>query len=288
MRTLGWLVAVCLVMLITIGQGAAPASADHCTEDAVNCFHPEGDDQSDTVVTEGVQFPGVTPGSPLHRATAQNANCTDCQWTLVPTCIGNAPSGGAETLCMGAVMTCPDPADLRYWVYLRHGTGPWEQIDTVCLGPNERPATVRDIGAEVRTRVVTYLPDAHPSFQPRAGGIVNLPTLFAAGEPRTMRSEAFDVLGFRIVITATARWEWTFDDGVVRDFDAPGGAYPDQSVAYTYADPGARQVSVTTYWDAQFTVNGQGPFDVPGPEISKTVGPMPVPVRAAASELVGG
>jgi len=47
-------------------------------------------------------------------------------------------------------------------------------------------------------------------------------------------------------------------------------------------------VSLTTYWKAQFTVNGEGPFAVPGPDLTKTAGPFAVPVRAAHSELVGG
>ncbi len=103
-----------------------------------------------------------------------------------------------------------------------------------------------------------------------------------------MRTQPFDVLGFAVVVTAKARWQWTFDRGVTQDFAVPGGGYPNTSVSYTYDDAGARQVSLTTYWRAHFTVNGEGPFAVPGPELSKTVGPFAVPVRAAHSELVGG
>jgi hypothetical protein len=136
--------------------------------------------------------------------------------------------------------------------------------------------------------VVNYLPDASPSFQPVEGGLVNLPTIFAAGEPESIRTEPFDVLGFEVVVTATARWEWTFEPGTTQEFTKPGGAYPDDSVSYTYDGAGARDVSVTTYWTASFTVDGQGPFAVPGPEISKTAGPIAVPVREARSQLVGG
>ena len=136
--------------------------------------------------------------------------------------------------------------------------------------------------------MVNYLPDAAPSFQPAQGGVVNLPTIFAAGEPASIQTESFDVLGFTVVVTAKARWEWTFDHGVTKPFDKPGGAYPNDDVAYTYGDAGGRDVSVTTYWDASFTLDGDGPFQVPGAEISKTAGPITVPVRQAKSELVGG
>jgi hypothetical protein len=47
-------------------------------------------------------------------------------------------------------------------------------------------------------------------------------------------------------------------------------------------------VTLTTSWTAKFTVDGQGPFAVPGPAITKTAGPVTVPVREARSQLVGG
>ena len=78
------------------------------------------------------------------------------------------------------------------------------------------------------------------------------------------------------------------DDGVTEEFTQPGGRYPDDSVSWTYDNAGARDVSLTTYWKASFTVDGEGPFAVPGPEITKTAGPLTVPVREARSVLVGG
>jgi hypothetical protein len=244
-----------------------------------------GDQGTGSVVTEGVQFPNTDPNSDLGRAVAGTKGCKNCQWAVSPACIDSGPS---EAACAGATVGCANPGDLRYRVYLRRGNGPWVLQGTVCLGPGERPTSVSDIGAAVRELVVNYLPDAHPSFQPRAGGIVNLPTLFAAGESSTMRTEPFDVLGFTVVVTASAHWVWTFERGATENFAEPGGGYPDQSVSHTYRRPGQRRVSVTTWWRAQFTVNGEGPFAVPGPELTMTAGPFAVPVRSARSELVGG
>jgi hypothetical protein len=239
------------------------------------------------VVTEGVQFPNTGADSDLGKAISESKGCKDCEWAISPACFDTGPVD-SPGLCAGALVGCTDPTAIRYRVYLRRGTGPWVLRGTVCLGAGERPAAVTDVGAAVRDRVVNYLPDAHPSFQPKAGGIVNLPTLFAAGEPKTLTTEPFDVLGFSIVVTADARWEWTFDRGVTQAFAEPGGGYPNRDVSHTYDGPGARQVSVTTFWRAQYTVNGDGPFAVPGPELSKTVGPFAVPVREARSELIGG
>jgi len=147
---------------------------------------------------------------------------------------------------------------------------------------------VSDVADAVRVEVAKYLPDARPSFQPAAGGIVNLATVFSAGEPADVTTEPFEVLGFAVVVKARARWVWVFEEGVAREFAVPGGRYPDMSVAHTYDRPGVRGVSVTTLWRAEFTLDGAGPFPVPGPELSKTSPPMVVPVREARAELVAG
>ena len=283
------LVVVLLVVWLVAVPSGARADGGTCPPDDPECSgqpSATGDQGTGSVVTQGVQFPNTDASSDLGKAVARTKNCKDCQWAVSPACLDSGPSDTA--FCAGATVGCDNPLDLRFRVYLRRGDGPWVLQGTVCLGPGERPTSVTDIGQAVRARVVNYLPDAHPSFQPKAGGIVNLPTLFAAGEAPTLLTEPFDVLGFTVVVTASARWDWTFDRGVVESFTEPGGGYPDRSVAHTYAGPGARQVSVTTSWRAQFTVNGEGPFAVPGAELTKTVGPFTVPVRAAHSELVGG
>jgi hypothetical protein len=284
------LLVVLVVATSLIGLWTQSAAASPCGSNQIVCPPDEpttgGDQENGSVVTTGVQFPGVSADSALGQATAANATCADCEWTIAPACIQNGPTDDA--LCLGALESCADPSAVRYRVYMRVPPGPWQLIDTVCLGPGERPASVADVGERVREVVVNYLPDASPSFQPAQGGVVNLPTIFAAGEPAEIRTEAFDVLGFEVVVTATARWEWTFDDQVTKAFDEPGGLYPDDAVSWTYDASGSRDVSVTTFWKPSFTVNGDGPFAVPGPEISKTAGPLAVPVREARSVLVGG
>lgn len=279
---LGMLIA-CLLGV----SGTSTAVADGCPSWDIRCKPAtSGDQGAGAVVTKGVQFPGVDSDSALGRATAANADCPNCRWLISPACVMNAPT--EDAMCADAANACGVPGEIRYRVYLRVPPSPWQLVDTVCLGRDQRPASVADVGEAVRELVVNYLPDASPSFQPAQGGLVNLPTIFAAGEPGTIRTEAFDVLGFEVVVTARARWEWTFERGATEAFTEPGGAYPDRSVSYTYERPGSRDVSVTTYWKASFTVDGEGPFAVPGAEISKTVGPLDVPVRQASSQLVGG
>ena len=214
-----------------------------------------------------------------------------CEWKLVIACMSNGPNNPDDALCGVAVSSCAGRGQdgILYRVYYRDSAQPnWRMVSTMCIGPGDQPVPVADVAQAVRDKVVSYLPDADPSFQPAAGGIVNLPTIFDAGEAATFVTPSFQVPGLPVTVTATARWEWTFDDGVTRSFTAPGGQYPDDSVSWTYATPGGRSVRLTTLWDGRFTVAGNGPYDVPGPAISKTAGPMAVPVREANSHLVGG
>jgi hypothetical protein len=281
------IVMILAIACLAFGLGSG-SSAWACDTRDIHCSEPTttGNQDQESVETNGANFPEQKSDGDLASAVSESKGCKDCAWSVVPACMASGPVDSG--VCAGAISGCPDPHDLRFRVYLRRGSGPWVFRGTVCLGPNDRPAPVRDVGGAVRERVVNLLPDAAPSFQPRGGGIVNLPTLFASGEPETLTTEPFDVLGFSIVVTARARWVWTFEPGATQTFHVPGGAYPDVSVSHTYADAGTRRVVLATLWEARFTVNGEGPFAVPGPAISKTAAPLTVPVREARSELVGG
>ncbi len=282
------LVATVVAATVVSGLVALPAvAAERCGVRDRVCMETAGDQRRGAIVTRGVNLPDLDLGSELGKAAKKNRGCDDCEWSLVPSCVA-ATADSFEIGCLGASSSCATPGDIRYRVYLRRAGGPWEVQGSVCLGANQRPDTVPDIGAAVRAEVAKYLPDANPTFQPSSGGIVNLPTIFQAGEPARITTEAFDVLGFQVVVKASARWAWRFDDNEVQEFTTPGGRYPDRSVSHTYTHPGPRQVSVTTFWRGEFTLNGEGPFPVPGPEISKTSDRITVPVREARAELVAG
>lgn len=278
-----FLLAFCVAVSMT--TFVSPATAENCQVWDTYCApSSHNDDAHDTVVTNAVFFPHTPGDSALGQAASANASCTDCEWRLSPMCMQNGPMDDA--MCLNAATACPPPAIL-FRVYLRHGTGPWQVVDSICLGPGEGPRSPNDVGDKVREVVLTYLPDAAPSFQPAQGGLVNLPTIFAAGEPEHMTTDPFQVMGFTVVVSATAHWDWTFEPGATQGFDRPGGAYPNDDVSYTYASAGERRVSLTTTWDATFTIDGAGPYPVPGAAITKTVGPMAVPVRESHSQLVG-
>jgi hypothetical protein len=110
----------------------------------------EGNQADGSIVTTGVNFPNAEPGSDVFTSTKKNKNCKDCEWSIVPACLVNGPEDSGA-MCMGAVATCTDPAAVRFRVYMRQGGGPWVIQGTVCLGPNDRPATVADVGQAIRT-----------------------------------------------------------------------------------------------------------------------------------------
>lgn len=278
--------AMLLLVLVSLPATPAFGSEHPCSEPDWDCISAETDPEQGAIAAQGVLIPGATPGSGVGHATTRAVDCPECAWSLTPMCLGNGP--GETTGCRNAVESCGTAGDILFWVYFRESRGgPWRLVGTICLGPGEGPTSVGDIAEAVRERVINLLPDARPSFQPTDGGIVNLPTIFAAGESQQFSTERFDMLGFQVVVTAEASWEWAFDRGVSKTFSVPGGRYPDDSVSYTYETKGARQVTVTTTWDATFTADGVGPYPVSGPPITKTAGPLQVPVREARSVLVG-
>jgi len=204
---------------------------------------------------------------------------------LAPSCRIADPF--SSDLCLGATVSCPEGL-VRFDIHLRRGgESRFRLVGETCLGGGGLQ-TPESIGAALRDQFIEHLPDANPSYQPPDGAIVNLATIFDSGQPKNIGEKSFDLLGFDVVVTAEATWRWRFDVGVEEEFAEPGGKYPDKSVTYTYTTTGTREVTVTTTWGGQFTVDGFGPFQIAGPPITQTAPPLTVPVREAESELIGG
>ena len=70
--------------------------------------------------------------------------------------------------------------------------------------------------------------------------------------------------------------------------DDPGGPWPNMAISHSYAHSGAYPVSVSSTWEAWFTVDGLGPWPVGGPPVVQVASPPPVLVVEARAELVVG
>ena len=270
------LVLVVLAVLV----GAYPSTADgHQCNSSIDVECPSvapnrPDGGTTTTSTTTTSGPGnALPGEPT---------CPQCQYVFTPSCQGGPDESAA---CGNATTSCSQPDEILMRVYRRQPPNPdWELIGTVCRGPsNDRGGP--SIGELVRREVQDLFDKPRPSYQPVRGAIVNLPTLFASGQPARYEGEPHDLAGFTVQVFATATWEWTFEPGVTRTFDQPGGPYPNYSVAHTYEDTGTYEVELVTNWSAEYTVNGEGPFPVPGGPITQTA-ELTVDVREARAVLV--
>ena len=167
----------------------------------------------------------------------------------------------------------------------RCGTADWENVGSACFRPGA-PRTVGEITPRVRDKFIDLLPKQHPTFQPKTGGLVNVPVVFAAGQVGDLADPTFDLAGFSVTLDVKATWTWSFDDGKPETFTKPGGAYPNLDVTHTYVTSDDRKVTVTTTWDGTFTVDDLGPFDITGAAVTQVSPPIDVPIRAAQGQLV--
>lgn len=233
------------------------------------------------VGTGGLVVPASSwrgPGSSRSEA----ASCGDCRWRVTELCTKVESAVGG---CRGIALHCPvDTVIARIWL-LRPGQD-WSIVALVCLGDSP-PTTVGDVGSQVRDRAVVALPPLRAGVQPASGALVRLPALFRTGQPaQGIRDADLSVLGLDVRLTSRVRWHWTYGDGTDEWTTSPGGTWPDTSVGHAYSASGRFLASVRAVWRAEFTVEGLGPFPVPGPPLTQQR-TVPVVVRAAHAHLVG-
>ena len=187
--------------------------------------------------------------------------------------------------CRGIDIGCPlGTVPVRIWL-LRPGAD-WEVVGRACQGDTP-PVTVTDVGTAVRDRAEAALPPLRAGVQPAGGALVRLATLFRTGQPADgIRDADLSVLGLDVRLTSRVRWHWTYGDGTDAWTSSPGGTWPDTSVSHVFRTAGVRNATVQSVWRGEFTVEGLGPFAVPGPPLTQEA-TLSVTVRAAHAHLVG-
>ena len=210
------------------------------------------------------------------------AGCLDCEWRITRLCTkGEQASGG----CLHIDIGCPvGTIPVRVW--LRHADGDWIVVGRMCQG-DEPPRTVTDVGTDVRAEAEKILPALRVRVQPAGAALVRLPVVGRTGQPaRGIRGADLSVLGLQVSLDARVRWRWDWDDGDPQWYADPGGRWPDAAVSHTYRTAGARTIEVIAVWRGQFTVEGLGPFTVPGAPLTQTEAVV-VEVREARAVLTG-
>jgi len=168
---------------------------------------------------------------------------------------------------------------------LRPGNSQWQVIGLVCLNP-AGPMTVGDLADRLHDVVVEEVPALRPSSQPRGGTLVELPAIFASGQPATLGQRRFTLVGFDVVLAGRASWTWQFGDGDRLVTADPGGPWPNDSISHVYAAAGSYPVVVTSEWQAWFTVDDLGPFLVDGDPVTQVGSPLALSVSEARAQLV--
>jgi len=238
-----------------------------------------GDDTADSIRGD-LLIPAATfRGEPGVRKAA--SNCPGCVWELLPDC-----RDAIDSNCLGSVATCP-PRQNRFEIRLLRPTDTFfNRVGSVCLGPGT-PRTPAELSALLVDDFEEMLPRQTISFQPASGGLVNVATLFASGQPAEFGPADVSLGPFDVTVTAAARFTWVFDGDDVLQTAEPGGAWPDDSVSHTFTSTGARAVQLTTQWLGEFTVDGFGPYPVAGGPVSQSSS-VTVPVREARARLISG
>lgn len=265
------LVVALVTMVATVGLAAPPSTADVL-----------GDDQRDVYVGTGGL---LLPGSVDDRTRREVAGCSGCTWRLTTPCVesprGHAFDSAGPTPCASVVRGCPGGRLLRSWF---SDGGAWRETGLICL-TDDRPVTVARLGSVVTARLEEGLPRLRPTTDPAQGLLTQLPMVVVTGQ-RASEQWTMPLLGREVVVQAAATWTWDFGDGARLTTTDPGTHFPDGSLGHTYRRSGAFLVTCTSKWTATFTVDGLGPFPVPGVLTQRSH--IPVAVGEGRALLVPG
>lgn len=177
------------------------------------------------------------------------------------------------------------PPILPLWEHHRaSGTAPWSDwvmvADLTC-GDDPAPSPELVL-SEFRRLPIT---PSTLTVQPPGPVLVNIDTIaYVTPAPQTLTAT---VLGHRVTFTVTAAsYTWDFGEGDPFTTSSPGHPYPDQDVAHPYAQPGTGQITVTTTWQATYTLDDDPTVrPVPGTAATTTTS-TPFEILEAHSHLV--
>lgn len=268
-----------LAITLLLGGVLPPAQADS----AHTGVDVGSDDARDEYVGTGALLLPTGAGGPDRHAAAA---CGDCRWRFTTPCaaadVGRPFDGQVPCRSVSRGCVAGDRL-LRPWLQIRGG--PWRPLGVVCIGP-AGPVTVVSMAVRVREALRTRLPGLAPRHQPERGVVTQLPVLFDSGQAPGLVSWEPTLAGRRVSVRARAAWTWSFGDGASVRTTSPGGAYPRSAVEHTYRRAAGLTIGVQARWEAQFSVEGLGPFPVADPILQSAV--LPIAVGEGRALLSGG
>ncbi|MET0469177.1 MAG: hypothetical protein ABWZ87_10580 [Aeromicrobium sp.] len=218
------------------------------------------------------------------------------EYRYVPNCSANAPEGGADALCGGAVYTCPEPGDINYRVYTRQRNADgsladgaeWEPGGLQCRGADDPPEggpieiTTADIADEARKAA----PVTVVHVEPVTTTFVNVPNNFYADDEG--QDATVELLGQAIALRfEPTGFAWSFGDGSsgsgAGQEGAPvGGA---GTVEHEYRRSGDVEITLTRTFEVTYTIPGGQTGVLPAPGVSNTSAPYALQVGEIQSTV---
>ena len=210
------------------------------------------DDNLDAFVgTGGLLLPALFDGEPRTRKVV--ADCLACIWKYSLFC-----EEGAEFACAHATTTCA-PKQLRYLVKFGHSLTSLTTVGSVCWGFTSPPTRVK-IMHQIRQAQMRRVPALVPRYWPDNECLTYVPIQAWSGQPQEFRPRMMRISGFKISITASALWNWSWGDGTSQ-WSANSGAYRATSpISHAYSRPGRYDINVHTTWSARYSIDGIGAY----------------------------
>lgn len=253
------LVLLAIQPAAAVPSGAAPLNMRAGVVDVVDVV---GDDPGDRFVGSGGL---VLPGSIGDDTRRRVATCAGCRWRLADPCAASGDDG-AHAACMSVTRGCARSAQLlRVWISDDAGAT-WRDLGLICLPPGG-PVTVEQVGSSVAEEFERAVPATGLVHQPRRGVLPTLPVVFHSTQPSALPPSEHVINGVAVMLYPRPTWTWDFGDGSVMTTSVPGSSYPDFTVSHAYVRGGNMRVQVTTTWNAAYTIDGIGPFQVSSPVI---------------------
>ena len=228
------------------------------------------------VGTGGLLLPESFSGSKTVKFRI--ADCSGCTWRYTIYC-----DRGSNDLCKHAVTSCPR-GSLLYRVWFGRTPSTVAVVGSVCWG-SSNPVTREQVERRFDDYVIRYIPALRPGFDPPGGSLTSVPVIFWTAQPTSFKPPNFSLSGHSVSITAHPTWRWIWGDGGAAWKSVAGAQYPSRQITHQYRIPGNYNVGVTAVWQAEYTVEGVGTFEVSG-EVLRQSRTLAVPIKSAKTVLV--
>ena len=246
-------------------------------QSGVNAAEVVGNNETAAYIgSGGLLLPSTYSGTEATKNSV--ANCTECVWAYSIFCMYDS-----EGLCQHAMQGC-QPGEVKYRVWFGQTRATLSVIGSVCWGTGT-PLTRRNLENYLRDLVITYVPALSVSIAPPDGSITSVPVIAWVNQLPNFDPPAFQLGGRTIWLNATAAWRWIWGDGAIEWRVIPGTPYPSKQISHQYRQAGIYQLSVSTFWQATYTVSGIGTFNTGGDLVTQTAS-RPIEILRAKSVLM--